>query len=168
MVDYLPLVLTGLGLAASIVYYASVLRNSNKARLREVIFQRAQVYSGFYTEAYAAIRNMNDWNTAEEFHAKYGISVNPDKWSKYMYITRVFNIAGILLQENMADADLIFKLYPPHAVINVWEQFELITQSLRDRVNYPEAYESFEFLYKQAKERYPEITSHRKPWSTNQ
>ena len=68
-----------------------------------------------------------------------------------MYIKRIYNIAGIVLKEYMADADLIFKLYPPYAVINVWEQFESVTMSLRDLVNYPEAYESFEFLYKQAR-----------------
>ena len=160
MVDYLPLVLTGLGLAASIFYYSMVLRNTNKARLREVIFQRAQVYNSYYTESFAATRTMNDWETVEEFYSKYGISVNPDKWSKYMYITRVYNIAGILLKENMADADLIFKLNPPYAVINVWEQLLPITKSLREHVNYPEAYESFEFLYEQAKQRYPEIIPH--------
>jgi hypothetical protein len=157
MFEYLPLVITGIGLAASIFYYSMVLRNNNKARLREIVFQRTQVYSGYYTIAFAATRNMNDWNTLEEFRAKYGISVNPEKWSKYMYITRVFNIAGIMLKENMADADLIFKLYPPYAVINIWEQFEPVTQGLRERVNFPEAYESFEFLYQQAKKRYPEI-----------
>jgi transposase-like protein len=158
--EFLAIILTGLGLTASIFYYAMVLRNTNKSRLRDVIFQRAQVYSSYYTESFAATRNMTDWDTVEEFKAKYGISVNPEKWSKYMYITRVFNIAGILLKENMADADLIFKLYPPYAVINVWEQFEPVTQNLREFVNYPEAYDSFEFLYNQAKQRYPEIIHH--------
>ena len=32
MFEYLPLVLTGLGLTASIVYYANVLANANKNR----------------------------------------------------------------------------------------------------------------------------------------
>jgi hypothetical protein len=168
MIEYLPLILTGLGIAASVFYYSMVLRNTSKAKLREVIFQRATVYSSYYTESFAAARNMNDWNTVEEFQTKYGISANPEKWSKYMYITRVYNIAGIMLKENMADADLIFKLYPPYAVINVWEQFESVTKSLRDRVNYPEAYASFEFLYEQAKKRCPEIVSHRKPWNPNE
>jgi hypothetical protein len=30
--DYLPLVLTGIGIIASILYYASILRNANKTR----------------------------------------------------------------------------------------------------------------------------------------
>lgn len=158
--EVVAILLSGIGISASLVYYAQVLRNTNKSRLREVIFQRAQVYSSSYTEAFAATRTMNDWETVEEFQSKYGISASPDKWSKYMYITRVYNIAGILLKENMADADLIFKLYPPYAVINVWEQFLPITENLREHVNYPEAYESFEFLYEQAKQRYPAIIPH--------
>ena len=78
MIEYLPLVLTGLEITVSIFYYSRVLVNTNKARLREVIFQRAQVYSGYYTESFAATRNMNDWSTVEEFQAKYGITANPE------------------------------------------------------------------------------------------
>ena len=74
--EFLAIILTGLGLTASIFYYAMVLRNTNKSRLRDVIFQRAQVYSSYYTESFAATRNMTDWDTVEEFKAKYGISVN--------------------------------------------------------------------------------------------
>jgi len=160
MVDVdLSIIFAGMSIAASIVYYASVLRNTNKARLREVIFQRGQIYNSYYSEAFAQAINMDDWNTLEEFQAKYGPKANPEKWAKYVYITRIYNIAGILLRENMADADLIFKLYPPYAVIRIWDLFEPVTQNLRQTRNYPEAYESFEFLYKQAKERYPNITS---------
>jgi hypothetical protein len=32
MIEYLPLVLTGLGLTASIIYYANILNNANKTR----------------------------------------------------------------------------------------------------------------------------------------
>lgn len=153
----ISILFAGLSIAASIVYYTSILRNTNKARLREVIFQRGQIYNSYYSEAFAEARNMTDWDTVEEFHEKYGRISNPKKWAKYVYITRVHNIGGILLKENMADADLIFKLYPPWAVIYVWEQFEPIILNLREQVNYPQAYGSFEFLYKQAKLRFPNI-----------
>jgi hypothetical protein len=39
MIDYLPLILTGIGIIASILYYASVLRNANTTR-------QAQLYMG--------------------------------------------------------------------------------------------------------------------------
>ena len=59
----------------------------------------------------------------------------------------------------MADADLIFKLYPPYAVIGVWEQFAPIMLNLRKQRNYPGAYEPLEYLYQQAKQRYPNMIS---------
>ena len=155
--DTLSIVLTGIGIMVAIVYYAQVLRNTSKARLREVIFQRGQVYNLDYAEAFAEVINMDNWETVEEFQEKYGPSTNPVKWAKYVYITRVYNIGGILLEENMADADLIFKLYPPYSVMRIWELFKPITQDLRERRNYPDAYRSFEFLYRQAKQRYPGI-----------
>jgi len=159
MIEYLPLVLTGCSITASILYYAMVLRNAEKTKQRNLILQRGQEYGVEYGIAFATASNLTDWNTVEEFQEKYGSKTNPEKWSQYLYITRTYNIAGILLKENMADVDLIFKLYPPNAVIRVWELFEPITMNLRKRRNFPEAYESFEFLYKQAKQRYPNITS---------
>ena len=159
MVDYqtLSIVLTGVGLIIALIYYSMTLRYTSRARLREVIFQKASMYDLEYSKAFAAVMNMTDWETAEEFNAKYGPTVNPDQWAMYAHITRLYNIGGIVLQENMADDDLVFKLYPPFAVIRLWEQLEVQIVGLREQRNYPLAYEPFEYLYKQAKQRYPEI-----------
>jgi hypothetical protein len=156
--EVIALVLTGLSITASIVYYANVIQNSIKARHRELIFQRGQVYNLEYSKAFGKVYNMRDWKTPEEFNEKYGMYTNPDEWAYYMYITRAYNIGGLLLQENMVDADLVFKLYPPFSVINLWETFGPLMVNLRERTNYPDAYKSFEYLYEEAKKRYPNIT----------
>ena len=67
--------------------------------------------------------------------------------------------------------DLIFQLYPAHVVIRLWEQFEPIIMNLRIRTHSTHL-EPFEFLYNEAKKRYPEITSSHlsfkaENWSTN-
>ena len=38
MIEYLPLVLTGLGIMASIFYYSMTLRNQNKTRKSEILW----------------------------------------------------------------------------------------------------------------------------------
>jgi hypothetical protein len=75
----------------------------------------------------------------------------PEAWSKFVYIMRVYNFAGILLKERVAEADLIFKLNPPMGVISVWEQFEPTVQYTRERRSNPSHMEPFEFLYKPPK-----------------
>jgi hypothetical protein len=102
---------------------------------------------------------MTDWDTIEEFERKYGSQTNPEMWSKYLYIMRVYNLAGILLRENMAEADLIFQLYPPMAVIRIWEQFEPLTRDRRRLRNFPGFFEPFEHLYDQAKKLHPDIVT---------
>ena len=70
---------------------------------------------------------------------------------------RYFSLGGVLFKENEADADLLFELYPPQAVIAFWEEFKPIIMWSRERRNNPHHHESFEYLYDQAKKRYPDI-----------
>ena len=156
MIEVIALVLTGLGLAASIVYYGNIIQNANKARQRELIYQKYQNISVEYAKAYEEVMLMTDWNTYEEFDQKYGRENNPDASAKWIYITRVYNLAGIYLEEG-ADPDLLFKLYPDSAIINLWEKFEPIILERRKRFNDPDRFKPLEYLYREAKNRYPEI-----------
>jgi hypothetical protein len=157
-------VVPALGVIVALIYYSLTLRNTSRARQRELIFQRLQGYSIEFTKAFADIASYTDWEDAEDFTRKYGMQVNPEAWAKYVYILRAYNFAGILLKERVAEADLIFKLYPPMGVISVWEQFEQTVQDTRERRNVPAHMESFEFLYREAKKRYPEILPRDAPY----
>jgi len=63
-----------------------------------------------------------------------------------------------MLQEKTADPELIFKLYDPVAFIRVWEQFSPIIEHNRKTSNHHNFYEPFEYIYNEAKRRYPDIT----------
>ena len=94
---------------------------------------------------------------------KYGRKANPEAYSKWMYIMRVYNLAGLHLKEG-ADPDLLFQLYPIGTIISLWNQFEPIILFQRERENYPEVHSAFEYLYREAKKWAPE---HRAlDWST--
>jgi len=159
MVDYgtISIVLTGIGLIVAITYYTLTLRNTSKARQRELILQRFQGYDLEYMEAFVDVENITDWEDVDEFLKKYGPESNPEAFSKYLYAMSIYNLAGVFLKEKIADADLIFQLYQPNTVIGMWEKFEPITRYFRERRRYPDYREPFEFLYNEAKKRYPEI-----------
>jgi hypothetical protein len=160
-----------IALIVGIAYYLTIMRNTQrtrelslkaqeeaeKARQRELIFQRFQGYSLEYTRAFADVRSYTDWEDVDDWHEKYGILSNPEAWSEYAYITSTYNLAGILLKEEVADAELIFQLYPPQAVIRIWERFEPVTLDVRERTKHTSFYGPFEFLYNEAKKMYPHI-----------
>ena len=158
MVDYqnLSIVLTGVGLIIALVYYSMTLRYTSKARQRELIMQRSQTYSVEYQITWSEVIGMTDWEDVEDWAKKYGLKANPEAYSKWMYIMRVYGLGGIYLQEG-ADPDLLFKLYPLSAIIPLWEQFEPIIMVIRERNNDPRMWEPFEYLYNEAKKRAPEI-----------
>lgn len=153
--EIIAILLSGVGISASIVYYANIIRNANRARQRELIFLRLQGYSMEYTKAFANVLDYTDWVDAEDWERTY--RADPEAWSQWLYIMRVYNVAGILLKENVSDADLIFQLYPPMALINLWEQFEPVIRYTRESRNFPGLFQAYEFLYREAKKRYPEI-----------
>ena len=150
-------VVPALGVVLALVYYSMTLRYTTKARQRELIFLRSQSYRMEYARAYANIVNHLDWEDPEDWFEKYGRLTNPEAFSNFLYIMNTYNLAGVLLKEKEADQDLIFKLYHPNAVIPVWEHFEPVIRYVRNNHRYSEWLEPFEFLYKEAKKKYPEI-----------
>ena len=164
--DTLSIVLTGIGLIVAIIYYSINIRNASKVRQRDILFQRLQGYNLEYTKTYIEVASYTDWKTTEEFKEKYGMITNPDAFSKYLYITRVYNLAGLMLKENVADADLLFQLYPPGAIISMWEQFLPFILEGREIRNNPVLDENFEYLYTEAKKMFPEILHRSTFWNT--
>jgi len=156
--DTLSIVLTGIGLIIALVYYSMTLRHTSKARQKDLVFQRYQDYGQGFGKALAEVSAL-EWETVEDWHRKYSVLADPDAWSSYLYISRLYNMAGVLLMENVAEADLIYKLYDPATLISFWERHEPIVLYRRERVNDPSFYEPFEFLYKEAKRRFPDVRS---------
>jgi hypothetical protein len=152
------------GIIVGIIYYITIMRNqqratlqSTRARQRELIFQKHQTYSKEYFQTIWETNLYQDWKTPQEFIQKHGPPNNTDDFIKFSYSMRHYDLAGVLLLENESEADLIFKLYPAQAVIQMWELFEPVIMWVREKRNNPEHLASFEYLYLQAKKRYPDI-----------
>jgi len=99
---------------------------------------------------------MTDWEDAEEWEQKYGRENNLDAYSKWNYVTRHYQLAGLLLKQG-ADPDIIYALYPEGAVINLWEHYEPVVQHMQVKSKNPMRLEYLEYLYTEAKKRRPEL-----------
>jgi len=151
MIEYIPLVLTGLGLTASILYYASVLKNAEKARRKDIIFQSHTPRSPEYYEMFTKVTQMRDYTTRQEYEKKY----TEKEKSRANYLLQHFNIIGILFLDNIATGDEIFQIYPPYAVILLWEALEPMIRELRVDASSPDHLKPFESLYHEARKRNP-------------
>jgi len=158
MIEYLPLVLTGLGITASITYYTITIRNQYKARQKELLYQRITMNNyDFYLNwrklraGFANITSYKEW-------AEY-LSENPEHYAIFASMTWTFHNVGLLLKNKMIDSETVFGAYSPNLVIWLWEEGEKIIDVWRKAINFPQHYEGFEYLYNEAKRLFPDIHS---------
>ena len=156
-------------LVVGIVYYLTIMRNTQKtneqslksqeaaekAKQRELVFQRG--YTMEYAQAFTDVSLMEDWTTVTEFNRKYGRKTNPEAHAKLLYIRNVFNSAGLVLKEKDIDPEVIFQLYAPGSVISLWEKQLPVINYIKELFNYHGLYSGFEYLYNEAKSRYPDL-----------
>ncbi|WP_455279326.1 DUF4760 domain-containing protein, partial [[Eubacterium] cellulosolvens] len=135
-------------------------RREEKQRQDQVILQRFQGYGLDYTRSWVEVIDTYDWKDFEEFNQKYGRKVNPEFRSKWLFIMATYNLAGISLKRGV-DPDLIFQLYNPNAVNQLWELYEPVVKGIREANNFPLFLEPLEYLYNEAKKRQPEIRHNR-------
>lgn len=157
-------------LVIGIIYYITIMRNqqrnqelslkaqqeAEKARQNELVFQKFQNINPEFSRTFYEVMLMNDWEDAEEWEEKYGLQNNLEAYSKWNYLTRYYEIAGIMLKHG-ADPDIIFELYPEGAVINLWELFEPIVEHMRIMFKNPTRQDILEYLYSEAKKRRPDL-----------
>jgi len=159
--EFLAIILTGLGLAASIVYYASILNNANKTRELQLKAQEQatetrqtqlfmNIYNNHISESnFRALMEMIwewEWDSFDDFIEKYSIPNNKDahvQWGRYFASLEGL---GILLKKGLIDPELV---YDSHylSVINLWEKFQPVIEEWRVRLNAPQLYEDPEYLY---------------------
>ncbi|TFH14082.1 hypothetical protein E4H04_10865, partial [Candidatus Bathyarchaeota archaeon] len=98
-IEYLPIVLTGIGIIVSILYYTSVLRNQNKTRQTQLFLQfyNRLTDKQFFTE----FKNTLDqeWTDFDDYLEKYGYG--PTLFDIYL------EGVGLLVKRNQIDISLV-------------------------------------------------------------
>lgn len=158
------------GILVGIICYITIMRNAQrtresslkaqrdaeKARQNELIYQKFQNVSLEYVRTFNEVMLMTDWVDAEEWEEKYGRENNIEAYSKWNYVIRHYQLAGVLLKQG-ADPYIIFELYPDGAVIALWELYEPVVEYMKVKSKNPMRLENLEYLYSEAKKRRPEL-----------
>jgi hypothetical protein len=166
MIDYLPLLLTGIGIIVAIIYYTLTLSNATKAR-------KAQLFMGLYDKYQSTdFRRQlftiydTDWETIKDTLQKHDKPVLPhlegglrEEIREALVVTNsvaaYFNGVGILVSKGLIDIELVDELLS-FVIINQWEILEPIIIEMRIKENTPKVHTNFEALYKEIKKRNPQ------------
>ena len=154
-----------IALMVGIVYYITIMRNQQKTRELALRAQehatetrQTQIFMQLFQQlnseesakSWAELINMRvpDY---EEFLQKYDSSVNPAHYAKRIHLWWTFNCIGELLRTETIEPDLVLRLQLSPMVIAMWENWGPIIEEIRERENFPEYGEGFEYLYHELK-----------------
>jgi hypothetical protein len=154
MIEYLPLVLTGLGLTASILYYTMVLRNQNKTRQTQMLMELYAVYRDpEFAKSWGEMMDQ-EYIDFDDYWQKYGSDTNREAWNNWQSVARLFNGIGVLVKKGMIDVELVEELMGVIIIVS-WSKMSPIVHGFREYVKdqvhtkYKDTYKSlagFEYL----------------------
>jgi hypothetical protein len=145
--EFLAIILTGLGLTASIVYYATVIRNQNKTRKTQLFMQLHQAKTDQKGLENVFILMNLEWANFADYMSKYGglaghheTAAALESWLSY------FDGLGILVKEGMIDLDMVYKVAFSR-ILFMWFKFETIIDEFRkEPYGMPDYCQNFEYL----------------------
>ena len=121
------------------------------------MYLRFQINDLDYMKAYTYLVS-KDFTNNIEFLEHFDIETNPEGWANYIYIGTRYQNIGLLLKEGLIDPDLVFEIFNPMVIIQLWEKIRVVEFETRIRNKHPKHYDAFEYLYDEAKKRFPDIT----------
>ena len=136
--EFLAIILTGLGLSASILYYASVLRNANRTQWMQLETRQAQLFiqisnqtlnNPAFMKGYYVIRD-NEWGSFDEYLEFLG-EPGSENYNDVFLVGGILETIGVLVEEGLVDIRLISSLMA-RIVITYYEKLEpMLTERAR-------------------------------------
>jgi hypothetical protein len=163
MVDLqtIGILVTGTSVTLAAIYYVFTLRMSQKNMKTTLETRQAQLFMPIYHK-FSELEHMKlmnrlwsiKWRDYDDFVEKYGepfseeadAEVYASIWSACNYHEGI----GVLVKRNLIESSLVDDLISG-STIRTWEKFGPMILEMRRRMNYPQLYEWFEYLYNEIK-----------------
>jgi hypothetical protein len=134
-----------LALAASITYYAMVLRNQNKTRQTQMTLQLIESRNDLASyQTYWKIMSY-EWDSLDDFLEKYGPQTHPEEAGRII-LWSFYDSLGVLVRDNMISADMVYRILGKR-IIPMWLKFETTIKWNREREDGPGRFHMEEFEY---------------------
>ena len=135
---------------AAAIYYVFISTNTIKTRKAQLFMQ---IYNSFqrqeFLKQFIDIMNLQ-WADFEDYWQKYGMINNPEIASKIHSVGTYLEGIGVLVNRRLIDLELVDELMTG-IIERYWEKMEPAIISQSEILNWPEAYEWTEYLYKEIK-----------------
>ena len=139
------ILISGLGITASILYYTLTLRNQNRSRETQWISQLLEnKINEESMESFMEVMSAQ-WTDIDDFMKKYDNTVNPRhaairnaQWSFY-------DMLGGFVKDHRLDIDLVYRFYNMRCLL-MWFKFETLIKYYRLGVLDRDYMENFEYL----------------------
>lgn len=135
---------------AAAIYYVFISTNTIKTRKAQLFMQ---IYNSFqrqeFLKQFIDIMNLQ-WVDFEDYWEKYGMINNPEIASKIHSVGTYLEGIGVLVNRRLIDLELVDELMTG-IIERYWEKMEPAIITQREILNWPEAYEWTEYLYKEIK-----------------
>ena len=152
MIEYLPLVLTGLGLTASLVYYASIISNATK--------NQKIAYSNTAIQYFVSEDSINKWmelikmkwTDFDDFKRKYDSRINPENYNRRLELWLKCDNLGYLYKADLIDIDTILNIGGLF-IEAAWAKFKPIIEEYRGTDFSSNGFKNWEYLAEAVKKR---------------
>jgi len=108
MIEYLPLVLTGLGLIISFLYYTIVLSNQNKVMKTQILQRSLQSLSTIDTNLNWWTVYYLKWEDYDDFIEKYGPETDIETYAMIQTVWNEMNGIGYLVYRGVIDLESVY------------------------------------------------------------
>lgn len=141
----------------AVIYYILTLRANQRTMRLTLDTRQAQLFLQLYTTftSYDFKTKWNDvmhvweWKDYDDYMSKYGF-FNQEEFPKFDMVGTFFEGVGVLVKRNLIDVTLVDDLMSGH-VVSSWERFEPLIMDIRNRMNWPQCLEWWEYLYHEIK-----------------
>ena len=146
------------GILVGIVYYITIMRNTQKTLKMALETRQAQLFMHIY-DRFNETEFSTQWTKVmfqwgcrdfEDWWQKYGPEANVEENASFVSVIRYYEGVGVLVKKGLIDLNLVGELMSSH-VIRFWDQMESVFKGIRERLNWPEVFQGFEYLYNEIK-----------------
>ena len=81
------------GILVGIIYYITIMRNTNQTRQTELLLQRNKVDLD-YVRSWSDVIIVQDWKTIEELEERYPWETHVEERARVLYILNTYNNLG--------------------------------------------------------------------------
>ena len=151
-IEYLPIVLTGIGIIVSILYYTNVLRNANETQKLQLETRRTHLStttierlgSKDFLRDFIELAQL-EWIDVEDFMKKFDHTVNSESYAHRWTIWMTYDNLGYLLREGLIDREILFNAACTGSIL-IWGRYYPVIEFYRKKELGPRFMENFEYL----------------------